>query len=374
MTYRGSRSQRNRSPVPARPYVSFVSYFRNDGYTSDFDLRVKRATRFLVRQLQRASLEAEVVLVEWNPPRDRPLIIETLGPLPERDCVQVRGIVVGKDHHERFVGAQASSMNPAAAANVGLRRAKGRFITPKAADSFLSHEIIATIARRDLHGNGLYRCDRCDVSLSAGDLQERDDDLLLAELESRDSTRHSRIPHPPQWYIRELHTNACGDFLLMSRDMWHTVRGFPLDGTVLSLDCDSLLMHAAVALGSHEICLPPACRIFKGRHARLFTNRISHVWSPLQSRADDFMTSMRWWRLQTITRSLFDYPKRKVAGVEGVLAPSIERNFVRRAEQWAHGVTPDLGQPEKWGLADASLDERLLCRAAWHASDETAAA
>ncbi len=39
----------------ARPYVSFVSYFRNDGYTSDFDLRVRRATSFLVRQLQRGE-------------------------------------------------------------------------------------------------------------------------------------------------------------------------------------------------------------------------------------------------------------------------------------------------------------------------------
>ena len=86
------------------------------------------------------------------------------------------------------------------------------------------------------------------------------------------------------------------------------------------------------------------------------------------------MTGMRWWRLQTITRSLFDYPKRKVAGVDGVLAPSIERNFVRRAEHWAHGIAPDLGQPENWGLADEPLDERLLCRAAWHASGKTAAA
>ena len=52
---------------------------------------------------------------------------------------------------------------------------------------------------------------------------------LLACLESLDSTRHSHMPNPPQWYIRDLHTNACGDFLLMSHRMWHTVRGFPLD-------------------------------------------------------------------------------------------------------------------------------------------------
>lgn len=358
----------------ARPYVSFVSYFRNDGYTNDFDLRVRRATSFLVRQLQRAELDSEIILVEWNPPPDRPLIIESLDPLPQGDCVQVRGVIVGREHHDKFIGARESGMNPAAAANVGLRRAEGRFVSPKASDTYLSNEIVAAIARQDLHENGLYRCDRCDVALSPTLLRNLGDDALLARLESLDSTRYSHIPNPPQWYIRELHTNACGDFLLMNRTMWHTVRGFPLDNTVLSLDCDSLIMHAAVALGSHEIRLPPACRIFKGRHDRLFSNRISHVWTPLQSRVDRVMTNFRWWRLQQIARSAFDYPKRKVAGVESVLAPSIERNFVKPAEQWAHGIRPQLNQPESWGLADQPLEERLLCRARWSVAKASAAA
>jgi hypothetical protein len=358
--------------VNARPYVSFVSYFRNDSYTSDFELRVRRATSFLVHQLQRAAIESELILVEWNPPSDQPLIIESLGSLPQGGCVQIRGIIVGEEHHHKFIGSREWGMNPAAAANVGLRRAQGRFVTPKAADTYLSDEIIAAIARRDLHENGLYRCDRCDVSLSVRDLQELKDAALLARLESLDSTRLSRMPHPPQWHIRDLHTNACGDFLLMSRNTWHSVRGFPLDDTVLSLDCDSLIMHAAVALGSHEICLPPSCRIFKGRHPRLFTNRITQVWSPLQSAVDRFLANLRWWRLQTIGRSLFDYPKRKVRGVDSVLGPSIERNFVKLAEEWAHGAVPQLSQPENWGLVDQPLEERLLCRAAWSKADDTA--
>ena len=150
--------------VNAQPYVTFVSYFRNDSYTNDFVLRVKRATHFLVGQLQRAELDSEVILVEWNPPPGRPLIIESLDPLPQGGHVSVRTVVVGKEHHQTFLGSQEWGMNPAAAANVGLRRAQGRFVTPKAADTYLSDEIVATIARRDLHENALYRCDRCDVS------------------------------------------------------------------------------------------------------------------------------------------------------------------------------------------------------------------
>jgi len=358
----------------ARPYVTFVSYFRNDSYTSDFDLRVKRATGFLVRQLQRSAIAAELILVEWNPPPGRPLIIDSLGPFPQDDCVQVRGIVVGKEHHQPFLGSQEWGMNPAAAANVGLRRARGSFISPKAADTYLSDEIIATLARRDLSDDAMYRCDRLDVLLSTADLEEADDAALLARLESLECFRHGRLAHLSQWHIRDLHTNACGDFLLMSRAMWHTVRGFPLDGTVLSLDCDSLIMHAAAAMGVQEICLPAGCHVFKGIHSRLFSNRITPVFTPWQAKLDALLTRARWWRLHTLSRGFFDYPKRKVRGVESVIGPSIERNFVKPAEEWAQGAVPQFNQPENWGLGDQPLEDRVLCRANWDTASGVAAA
>lgn len=358
----------------AQPYVTFVSYFRNDGYTGDFDLRVRRATRFLVRQLQRASLESELILVEWNPPAGKPLLIDSLGPLPSGGCVQVRGIVVGNEHHLKFRGSQEWGMNPAAAANVGLRRAQSRFVSPKAADTYLSDEIVAFLARRDLAQNAMYRCDRHDVVLSSTELREADDAVLLRRLQGLESTPHDHLPPPPHWHIRDLHTNACGDFLLMSGDMWHTVRGFPLDDTVLSLDCDSMIMHAAAALGVREVSLPPACRIYKGTHARLFSNRITPVFTPWQSLLDKGLGSMRWWRWQTLSRGFFDYPRRKVRGVESVLAPSIERHFVKPAEQWAQGAPPELAQPANWGLGDHALEERILCRAGWATASSAAVA
>lgn len=358
----------------ARPYVSFVSYFRNDGYTSDFEQRVRRATRFLVHQLQRAAIPAELILVEWNPPADRPLIIDSIGPLPQGESVRVRGVLVGRDHHDRFRGAAEWGMNPAAAANVGLRRAEGQFISPKAADSYLSQEIIDFLARRDLDERALYRCDRHDVELSNEALAEPDDDRLLAHLQSLESHSHARLPPMSHWRIRDLHTNACGDFLLMSRERWHEIRGFPLDGTVLSLDCDSMVMHAAVALGQHEVCLPAGCRVYKGVHARLFSSRITQVFTPWQERLEAVLTWGRWWRLLALARIAFDYPQRKVRGVDSVIAPSIERHFLKPAEAWARGAIPDLDQPANWGLGDQPLEERLLCRANWDATSGAAAA
>ena len=358
----------------AGPYVSFVSYFRNDGYTSDFEQRVQRATRLLAHQLNKAAIPAELILVEWNPPDDRPLIIDSIGPLPQGGSVRVRGVLVGRDHHERFRGAADWGMNPAAAANVGLRRAEGRFISPKAADSYLSQEIIDVLARRDLDERAIYRCDRHDVELTNEALAEPDDDRLLAHLEALESHRHARLPPMSHWHIRDLHTNACGDFLLMSRDRWHEIRGFPLDGTVLSLDCDSMVMHAAVALGQHEVCLPDGCRVFKGVHARLFSSRITQVFTPWQERLEAVLTWGRWWRLLALARIAFDYPRRKVRGVDSVIAPSIERHFLKPAEAWARGEIPNLNQPANWGLGDQPLEERLLCRANWDATGGAAAA
>ncbi len=265
----------------AQPYVTFVTFFRNDGYTDDFDLRVRQATRFLVRQLQRFGIDSEIILVEWNPPAGDALLIDSLGPLPQGGCVQVRGIVVGKEHHQGFRGAHEWGMHPAAAANVGLRRARGQYVSPKAADSYLSDEIVAVLARRDLAGNTMYRCDRHDVVLGTSELLEADDTALLSRLQSLESTPHEYLPPPPHWHIRDLHTNACGDFLLMSGALWQSMGGYPLDDTVLSLDCDSMIMHAAAARGVREVCLPPACRVYKGAHARLFANRITQVFSVL---------------------------------------------------------------------------------------------
>jgi hypothetical protein len=238
----------------------------------------------------------------------------------------------------------------------------------------LSREVIDTLARRDLSDNTMYRCDRLDVVLSAADLAEPDDDALLARLEQAESHRHARLAHLPQWHIRDLHTNACGDFLLMGRDKWQMLRGFPLDGTLLSLDCDSLIMHAAAAMGVREVCLPADCRVFKGTHGRLFSNRITQIFTPRQAKLDGMLMRARWWRLLTLSRAYFDYPKRKVRGIKSVIGPSFEHNFVKPAEAWAQGAVPRLNQPENWGLGDQHLEERILCRASWDTTSGVAAA
>jgi hypothetical protein len=351
--------------MTATPYVSFVTYGRNDGYTPSYISRVSRATACLARQLERAGIDAEIIIADWNPPADRPHLIDVLGAPSGLRHVSIRGIVVEPEHHNAFVGAAERGIHAGEAANVGIRRARGRFVTPKASDTFFSPQTIALLARRDLDDGTMYRIDRHDIVIEDESIWQLDDDALLAKLQCLPSMPHAWIEQSEHWGLRNLHTNACGDFTLMALRHWHRLRGHPLDTTVLTLDIDSLVMHAAAALGVRECRWPDACRVYKPSHGNLSNARVSQVWTGWQRVLDKLLSERISQHAALRARIVFDYPRRKIRGVDSVIGPSIERNFVAPASRWALGDTPIPSQPENWGMADVALEERVLCRAAW---------
>src|SRR5579883_570987 len=351
--------------MTATPYVSFVTYGRNDAYTPSYVRRVNRATACLARQLERASIDGEIIIADWNPPADRPYLIDILDVPSNLRHVSIRGIIVEPEHHRSFTGAAERGIHAGEAANVGIRRARGRFVTPKASDTFFSPQAIAMLARRDLDDGTMYRIDRHDLVIEDEAIWQLDDDALLAKLRCLPSMPHAWIRQSEHWGLRNLHTNACGDFTLMSLRHWYRLRGHPPDATVLTLDIASLVMHAAAALGLRECRWPDDCRIYKPSHENVSNARISQVWSGWQRALDTLLSQRVSQHAALRARILFDYPRRKVRGVDSVIGPSIERNFVAPASCWALGNRPDPWQPENWGLADVVLEERVLCRAAW---------
>jgi GT2 family glycosyltransferase len=62
-----------------------------------------------------------------------------------------------------------------------------------------------------------------------------------------------------------LHTNACGDFTLLSKEDWNTVRGYP-ELEVFSMHLDSLLCYAAHHSGAREATLSDPMRIYHIEH------------------------------------------------------------------------------------------------------------
>ena len=342
--------------MSAQPYISFVTYGRNDGYTADYVRRVGRAVRCLAHQLERAELASEIIISEWNPPKDRPLLIEALDIPAGLRHVTIAGVITGAEHHKHFIGADEVGIHVTEAANVGLRRARGEFIVGKSSDTFYSPEVIAKIAARNLRQDTIYRVDRHDVFIDDPALWDLPDDAMLEKFSTMPGNIHGWIQQSPEWGLRDLHTNACGDFTLMAAHYWKALRGYPRDPTVLALDSDSLVLHAAAALGATECRWPESCRVYKPAHSNMSAARVQQLWSPWQQRLDRYLQKRGNIRTAHWLRRKFDYPKRKVRRVGSVTAASIERNFVVPARQWNEGVPYRPSQEENWGLGDQRLE------------------
>lgn len=70
-----------------------------------------------------------------------------------------------------------------------------------------------------------------------------------------------------------LHTYACGDFTLMSRELWNEVRGYAeLDQ--FSMHLDSLLCYTAIYAGAKEEMLPAPMRVYHIEH------EVASGWTP----------------------------------------------------------------------------------------------
>ena len=358
--------------MSTNPYVSFVTWGRNDGYTPDYLRRVNRATRYLADQLDRAGIDSEIIVVEWNPIPGQQLLLEALDVPRALRHVSIRGFIVGSEHHGRHTGSHERGIQVGEASNAGIRRARGRFITCKASDTFFSPEVFAMLAKRNLDPDTMYRVDRHDFAVSDPSMWELDDDALMARIASLPSAPQEWIRQTEHWALRELHTNACGDFTLLEASYWHMLRGHPRDESILSFDIDSLVMHAAAGYGVKECRWPPECKVFKPIHGRLNNSRIVPVWVPWQRKLDRFLSEKVSPESAHKARMMFDYPRRKMLGVETVLGHSIERNFVQPAARWAKGELPMPTQPENWGLAGVPLEERILCRAEWNRADNAA--
>jgi hypothetical protein len=347
-----------------QPYLSIVGWARNDGYTDDYISRANAALNFLVRQLNRHRVASEVIIVEWNPPTDRPLMSELLTLPTGHSEVTVRFVTVDGRFHRGARGWQARGMHGSNAANVGFRRARGRFVTSKATDTFYSEALVRRIAAADLDEAAVYRCDRVDVRAKEGWL-EQPDELLLEELARNVVLRHDRLSQSNLWKIRDLHTNACGDFMLMSVRTWHAIRGFQKDPTVLCLDADSIALHAAAAHGAREVHWQGDCHILKIVHGNTHAQRTATVWKNWQRSLDSYVFAKNYPELAIKLRIWLDYPRRRVRGMEDILAPSIERNFLAKAIRYATNETSLVTNSADWGLANETLPEKIVMRAGW---------
>ena len=177
--------------------LSVVLAGRNDLYGGgDYISRMNRCLDSIV------PLGCEIIFVEWNPPSDRPTLIEKIG------HHGIHLITVANEVHNWTHGADLMPMFEYRAKNVGIRRAKGDWILVINSDIELT-EAMRERLKGEFDPNCIYGAKRHDIHLGT----------IVQVVEGP------------------------GDFVLMKRLHWHRLRGY-LD-LVSYTHIDSLLWWTA---------------------------------------------------------------------------------------------------------------------------------
>ncbi|MBZ5609135.1 MAG: hypothetical protein LAP38_12810 [Acidobacteriia bacterium] len=148
----------------AAPYISVVVGARNDDHGGNMLRRMQAFVNSWIAQSKRFGLESEIVIVEWNPPEQRPRLMDALKwPADSAPC-EVRFVEVAPEVHRRFDNSDTIPLHQMIAKNVGIRRARGQFVIAMNLDIVCSAELMQFLAERRLEPGKIYRIDRHDVA------------------------------------------------------------------------------------------------------------------------------------------------------------------------------------------------------------------
>jgi hypothetical protein len=147
----------------AEPYLSLVVTARNDDHGGNLLGRMQAFVNGWLNQARAHGLDSELIIVEWNPPADRPRLAEALRWPADFGPCTVRIIEVSPELHSRYPHGRVLPLYQMIGKNVGIRRARGRFVLATNIDILFSSELVAFLAARQLREDRMYRIDRYDA-------------------------------------------------------------------------------------------------------------------------------------------------------------------------------------------------------------------
>src|ERR1043165_5190998 len=110
------------------PYLSVVAASRNDDHGGDPLIRTQIFINNFARQCEKYRLQAELIIVDWNPVPERLPLAAVLKLPAEPTFVQARTSTGATVLHQRLKSAERLPLFQMIAKNVGIRRAKGNFV------------------------------------------------------------------------------------------------------------------------------------------------------------------------------------------------------------------------------------------------------
>ncbi len=297
-----------------KTYLSVVATSRNDDHGGDPLTRTQIFIDCLAKQCERYHLNAELIVVDWNPVSDRPGLAAVLTVPSDMKYFSAQIITVPTVLHARIKYSEKLPLFQMIAKNVGIRRAKGKFVLATNIDIVFSDELMQYISLLKLDPSRQYRVDRYDIKSGLTKDMSLEQTLEYAWANPIRTNRRYRpsqlvkhiygdelfrrycepapefrgqldgvnvIQEDGVWQIhpersvtmRHLHTNACGDFTLISKEGWEAIRGYP-EFAAYSFNIDSMGVIAAHYAGYTEVALLPPCVCFHIEHS------VGSGWTP----------------------------------------------------------------------------------------------
>lgn len=270
----------------------------------------------LVDQSERFDKSVELLLVDWNPPPDRPALAEVLR---WEGCSRLtaRVVTVPPKMHLRYANGDRLPLFQMIAKNVGIRRARAPFVLSTNIDVVLSDELFRFICG-PLERKTVYRTDRLDIDagiladtgVGPADARSAKPFRVLRKTGTYDESGERVDPifqsyrelsnyllRPGFWkrltrrnwtaqgisqmigsayrlaVLPRLHSNACGDFTLISKVGWSELHGYP-EWEMYSWHIDTMILFQAAAYGFDFVELPETMPAFHIDH------ELGSGWSP----------------------------------------------------------------------------------------------
>lgn len=240
----------------------------------------------LLFQCRSYKLDAELIIVEWNPDPSKELLHEILPAPQEDDTLTIRYVVVPPSVHYALSFSEKFPLYQMIAKNVGIRRAESPWVVCTNVDLLFSDELMAFLSRGKFEPHTYYRANRCDIPKSI------DEDLGVKEQlrfskshvlqrlgknrfypEMQDTTGYIYTLPYGGWFMSvpkkviallgrqttadlmdTIDSDACGDFTMMSKVDWNNIQGY-YELEAYSIHIDSLALLCAKALGMSQVIL-----------------------------------------------------------------------------------------------------------------------
>lgn len=181
-------------------HLSVVATSRNDNHGGSLTHRMQHFVDGFVAQCKRHGLRAELILVEWNPPADRVSLAQELGWPKDLGPCEIRVVTVPREAHARIPNADKIPLFQMLAKNVGIRRARGKYVLATNIDILFSDAAVVLMRDR-LQPGCLYRAERVDVPTEVPESEDFADVLDFCDREGFrvHAAAHTVVRQGPEW-------------------------------------------------------------------------------------------------------------------------------------------------------------------------------